>query len=83
MRGRAFPGRAPATTTQENTLSTKDTRQLIRRLRRQGFRVRFGGSGHYRVTGPDGQTITMPSTPSSYRGLRNALAWLRRIGARP
>jgi len=59
----------------------KDVQQLLRRLRRQGFRVRFGGTGHYRVTRGD-QTVTVPATPrNGRRALANAKANLRRIGA--
>lgn len=59
----------------------KDVQQLLKRLRRQGFRVWFGGSGHYRVSrGP--HTITLAATPSGRRSLANARAQLRRIGAR-
>jgi transcriptional/translational regulatory protein YebC/TACO1 len=61
----------------------KDIQQLIRRLRKQDFDVRFGGSGHYRVTNPDGVTITMPASPNrGNRSMANVRAALRRIGAR-
>jgi hypothetical protein len=61
----------------------KDVQQLLKRARRQGFRVRFGGSGHYRVTSPGGKTVSLAATPrAGRRSLANARADLRRIGAR-
>lgn len=63
-------------------MSRKDIEQLIARLRRQGFTVRTGGSGHWRVTSPAGVTITMPKTPSGGgRSWQNMRSNLRRIGA--
>lgn len=58
----------------------KDIQQLLGRLREQGFHVRMGGSGHYRVS-RGGRTVTVPATPRS-RSITNARAKLRRIGAR-
>jgi len=58
----------------------KDVQQLLRRLRRQGFRVRFGGTGHYRVISPGGAAVTLSATPRS-RSLAKVRADLRRIGA--
>jgi hypothetical protein len=64
-------------------VSRKDVRQLLARLRRQGFTWRVGGSGHYRVKAPGGDTVTVASTPSrGGRALANTRAALRRIGAR-
>lgn len=58
-----------------------DIRVLLRRLRRQGFTVRVGGSGHHRVTSPAGDTITIAATPRS-SALHQVRRDLRRIGAR-
>jgi 2'-5' RNA ligase len=61
----------------------KDVQQMLRRVRRQGFHVRLGGAGHYRITNQDGRTITVAATPrAGRRSLANARAALRRIGAR-
>lgn len=61
----------------------KDVQQLLKRVRRQGFHVRFGGTGHYRVTSPGGRTISLAATPrAGRRSLANARASLRRIRAR-
>lgn len=64
-------------------MSRKDVEQLLDRIREQGFEVRLGGSGHYVVTAPDGQTVSVSATPSGGRGrsLTNTRAALRRIGA--
>jgi predicted RNA binding protein YcfA (HicA-like mRNA interferase family) len=62
-------------------VSSKDTEQLLDELRSQGFEVRVGGSGHYRVKSPAGRTTTIPKTPATRRSLRNTRAALRRIGA--
>lgn len=60
----------------------KDVQQIVRRIRKQGFTVRVGGSGHYRVTSPLGVTITMPVSPSGgCRSLKNVRSNLRRLGA--
>jgi 2'-5' RNA ligase len=60
----------------------KEIQQLLARVRRQGFHVTFGGSGHYRVT-RHGKTVTLSATPrGGRRSLANARAALRRIGAR-
>jgi hypothetical protein len=61
---------------------SKDTEQMLDRIRAQGFTVRLGGSGHYRVTSPGGTTLTIPATPKTRRSLANTRAALRRIGAR-
>lgn len=60
----------------------KDVQQLLARVRRQGFHVRFNGADHYRVSRGD-QTITLAATPrGGRRSLANARAALRRMGAR-
>lgn len=59
----------------------KDVKKLLARVRRQGFTVRPGGSGHHRVTAPDGATVTVASTPRS-TALHRVRKDLRRIGAR-
>jgi hypothetical protein len=64
-------------------VSDKDIKQLLSELRRQGFEVRRGGSGHFIVTSPDSQVASVSATPTGGRGrsLTNAKARLRRIGA--
>jgi len=65
-------------------VSSKDFRRLLDRVREQGFDVRLGGSGHYLVTSPSGETASVSATPAGGRGrsLTNTRAALRRIGAR-
>jgi hypothetical protein len=57
-----------------------DVKQLLRRVRKQGFAVRVGGTGHYRVS-RGGQSVTVSATPRS-SALAKVRADLRRIGAR-
>ncbi|WP_217225999.1 hypothetical protein [Streptomyces anulatus] len=60
----------------------KDTRQLIKKLEKQGFDVTMR-NGHYRVF-KDGVFVqVMPSTPSDSRGLKNAIACYKRAGFKP
>jgi len=55
--------------------------QWLRKARRQGYDVVYGGNGHYRVTHPtDGRTASVPSTPGGGRSERNTRALLRRLG---
>ncbi|MFF8994439.1 hypothetical protein ACF09H_31855 [Streptomyces sp. NPDC014983] len=62
--------------------SKKDTRQLIKKLEKQGFDVTLR-NGHYRVF-KDGKFIqVMGSTPSDWRGLKNAMAYFKRAGFQP
>jgi hypothetical protein len=59
----------------------KDVKKLIKACKDQGFVVEYRKSGHPVVRHPDGTHITdLASTPSEYRGWRNALARLRREG---
>lgn len=64
----------------ERTVSSKDMRTLLDKVREQGFRVRLCGSGHYVVAGRRG-VVSVSATPSSRRALANTRAALRRIGA--
>lgn len=61
-------------------MNGKDLRQLLAKVRKQGFRVRLCGSGHYVVAGRRG-VVSVSATPSSGRALANTRAALRRIGA--
>lgn len=61
--------------------SSKDFRQLLDKVRGQGFTVRLCGSGHWVVTSRRG-VVSVSSTPSGGRALANTRAALRRIGAR-
>lgn len=69
----------------------KDLNQLRKRAEKQGFRFIETKSSHYKVflvvseaTATQEEVLkfvtTMPSTPSEYRGLKNAKADLKRFG---
>jgi len=63
-------------------MGRKDIAKVIRELRAQGFEVKPGRSGHWKVY-KDGRLIaTLPATPSDVRGVRNTIAVLRRAGFR-
>lgn len=62
-------------------MGRKDIAVVLNALRAQGYEVKMGGSGHWKVYDPDGRLITtLPATPSDGRGIRNAIAVLRRAG---
>lgn len=42
----------------------------------------YDGSGHVVLSLPDGQRISIPATPSEYRGRKNAIAQLERMSGR-
>lgn len=58
---------------------TSQVRELIRRLRRQGFVVRHGKK-HYKVT-RDGnpKSVTMSVSPSDPCAIKNAMRDIRRV----
>ncbi len=59
----------------------KDMKKLIAEIERQSFVVRYRRSSHAYVTTPAGRYVTdLASTPSDRRGVRNAIAALRRAG---
>lgn len=60
----------------------KDAKQEIKRIRKLGYTVECGKSGHFNVTGPDGRFYgTLSGSPSDQRTLKNQLTRLRRNGA--
>lgn len=61
----------------------KDTMNMIRELRNQGWEVtQAKRSGHWQAKAPDGKGITyFPGTPGDGRSLANTKAILRRLGA--
>lgn len=62
-------------------MSRKDIGALLDKVREQNFTVRLAKSGHFRVTSPDGETVTVSASPRSPRALRDVRADLRRLGA--
>lgn len=60
-----------------------DYRELRRMLKDEGCQVvHVEGSGHVRITFPDGRSTQISCTPSDYRTLPNEVARLRRRGLR-
>lgn len=63
-------------------MSAKDISTLVRRLKKQGWRVEIAGSGHWLCTNPEGERMTCSMSPSDYYAYRNARSDARRLGAR-
>jgi predicted RNA binding protein YcfA (HicA-like mRNA interferase family) len=63
-------------------MPSKEIKALIKDLEAQGWRVVLARSGHYKAYPPDkGQDmVTMPSTPSDHRSMRNTMRDLRHSG---
>ena len=61
-------------------MARKDIAKILKALQDQGFEVKMGGRGHWKIYGDDGLIITLPATPSDDRGVRNTIAILRRAG---
>lgn len=62
--------------------STKDMDQLVKRLKKLNVPVRSSNSSHWIVECPNGGTVVISRTPSSWRTLRNTKADLQRNGIR-
>jgi hypothetical protein len=60
----------------------KDIKNLHRKLEAQGWMLKPTRNGHVMAFPPDKSKspVTMPSTPSDHRSLKNTLADLRRSG---
>jgi hypothetical protein len=56
-----------------------DIRALLKALEASGCKIEKTGSGHIKVT-RDGKTITLPSTASDWRSLKNSVAQARKDG---
>lgn len=62
-------------------MAKKEVREIVEEARRQGWRVEEGKRGHVKLFAPDGRTIvTLPSTPSDHRSLKNSIAEMRWAG---
>ncbi|MGP3777083.1 hypothetical protein ACTWJ8_40245 (plasmid) [Streptomyces sp. SDT5-1] len=59
--------------------SRREVRDFLRELRRAGCTTKRSKSGHWRITGQNGATISCPNTPSCPRSLPNTRAEARRI----
>ena len=61
-------------------MASKEIRELVRELERQGWRVEPTKGGHFRAFPPQGSPVVLPSTPSDRRALANTIALLRARG---
>ncbi|MEJ5869340.1 hypothetical protein WDV85_16540 [Pseudokineococcus sp. 5B2Z-1] len=63
-------------------MPSKEMRALIKELEDQGWRVVLARSGHYKAFPPDKSQsmVTMPSTPSDHRSMRNTIRDLKHSG---
>lgn len=59
--------------------STKDTKDLVKKLRKKKIRVE-PSARHFIVTCPNGESVIIAKTPSNWRTLRNTKADLKRNG---
>ncbi len=57
-----------------------NARKFVRSLQREGWSWEYNGSGHIKLTSPEGMKLTMAATPSDQRALKNVRAQVRRIG---
>lgn len=62
---------------------TREVRKLIRRLEKDGWSARKTGGGHWVVRSPEGVPVSMPSSPSDHRSMKNVMAKLKRAGWTP
>jgi hypothetical protein len=54
---------------------------LIKKAWEDGWWCKKCGNGHVMAYAPDGKSmVLLPSTPSDYRGIKNARALLRKYG---
>ncbi|MEV5043418.1 type II toxin-antitoxin system HicA family toxin [Streptomyces griseoincarnatus] len=64
-------------------MNSKDVRQLIKKLRAQGFEATPTKGGHWLVKKGNVRVTTLPGTPSDPRSLKNCIAALKRHGYTP
>lgn len=60
----------------------KEMKQIVKVAKGQGWEITHTRNGHLRFRSPGGALIFAPSTPSDYRGIKNKIADLRRVGLR-
>lgn len=54
--------------------------QLCRQLKKLGYTLRIGGSGHIKVYDGDTLVTVMPNSATDWRAIRNKKAELKRRG---
>lgn len=60
----------------------RELRQMLNRLRADGWHITLSRRGHYRCHSPTGETVFCPGTPSDHRALANMRGKFRRAGAK-
>jgi hypothetical protein len=63
-------------------VTSKEVKQLLARAVAAGWKNLGVRRGHIRLEWTNGARITVPSTPSDWRSLRNATARLTRVSGR-
>lgn len=58
----------------------KEMRKIAKALERQGFDVKVTKRGHISVSKDGRFVVVFAGTPSDWRGMRNALAAMKRAG---
>lgn len=58
----------------------KDMKQLLSKVRDEGWDYRRRRSGHYVIEGPEGQKVFCSATASDHRSLRNIQRDLAKAG---
>ncbi|MFE1383506.1 type II toxin-antitoxin system HicA family toxin [Streptomyces sp. NPDC058740] len=64
-------------------MSSKEVRQLIKKLQAQGFEVSRTKSSHWLVKKGGTRVTTLPGSPSDPHSLKNCVAALKRHGYTP
>lgn len=57
----------------------KSQRKRFAELRKAGWTIERTGSGHYRLTHPNGRSVIAPFSPTSWSSSRNVEADIARI----
>lgn len=63
--------------------SVKAMREIVRKLRKQGFHVQQVPNGHYKVVAPSGDQTQISFSPKSPAGVREQIRRLKRLGYQP
>jgi len=63
-------------------MASKEIKDLVRELQRQGWTVEQRKSNHFKATPPNGKgCVFFPATPSDWRSIKNTKAKLKEFGA--
>jgi len=75
------PKRTANPSTQRPAVRARAIDMLIEKAWEQGWWCEKRGTGHVMAYAPDGKgMVLLPSTPSEYRGIKNARSLLRKYG---